>query len=69
MSKLSEIWTRTKGKVARPWAKAAGDRHAEASAAVEAATGRKPDAPLVDAVEHEVRRQYKDIDGEHTSER
>jgi hypothetical protein len=62
MSKLREFWTRTKGKVARPWAEAAGDRHAEASAAIQAETGRKPDEPLLGAVEDEVRRQHNDID-------
>jgi hypothetical protein len=64
MSKLSEFWTRTKGKVARPWAQAAGDRHAEANNAIEAETGHKPDPPLLDAVEHEVRRQHNDIEGD-----
>ena len=64
MSKLSEFFTRTRGKVARPWADAAGDRHAEANAEIEAETSHKPDQPLLDAVEHEVRRQHKDIPGD-----
>ncbi|MCU1467545.1 MAG: hypothetical protein JWM72_3473 [Actinomycetia bacterium] len=62
MSKLSEFLTRAKGKVARPWADAAGDRHSEANAAIEAETGHKPDDQLLDAVEHEVRRRHGDID-------
>ncbi|MDQ1434842.1 MAG: hypothetical protein QOF59_1658 [Actinomycetota bacterium] len=62
MSKLSEMWTRTKGKVARPWAEAAGDRRSEANAAIEAETGHKPDAKSLDEVEHEVRRRHNDIE-------
>lgn len=62
MSKLSEFLIRTKGKVARPWAEAAGDRHSEANAAIEAETGHKPDDQLLDAVEHEVRSQHHDTE-------
>ena len=64
MSKLSELWTRTKGKVARPWADAAGDRHAEANATIEAETGHRPDPTSLHEVEHDVRRRHHDIDDE-----
>ncbi|MDQ1380795.1 MAG: hypothetical protein QOJ71_1514 [Actinomycetota bacterium] len=62
MSKLTEWLTRTKGKVARPWAEAAGDRRSEANAEIESETGHKPDTEVLSEVEHETRRRHHDIE-------
>jgi hypothetical protein len=61
MGKLSEIWTRMKGKATRPIADAAGDRRSEAKAELEAHTGRKPEEDELHAVEDETRRRHGDI--------
>ncbi|MDP9334132.1 MAG: hypothetical protein M3Q30_12610 [Actinomycetota bacterium] len=63
MGRLSEVWTRMKGKATRPIADAAGDRRSEAKAELEAHTGHKPDQHELDAVEDETRRRHGDIQG------
>lgn len=62
MASSESLWVRLKGKLVRPYAKAAGDRHSEAKAKLEAESGHKPPAPLLDATEHELRRDYHDLD-------
>ena len=62
MGKLSELWTRAKGKATKPIADAAGDRRAEAKAELEAETGHKPDEATLEAFEHEMRRKHGDIE-------
>ena len=54
------LWTRLKGKLMRPVADAAGDRHAEAKAHLEASTGTEPDAASIDAVQDHVRERHHD---------
>jgi hypothetical protein len=61
MSKLNEKITRIKGKVTRPIAQAAGDRHSEAKNAVEANTGKKPEDATLDAAEHATRAKHNDV--------
>ena len=58
----SEAFTRVKGKVTKPIADAAGDRRSEAKAAVEAKTGHEPTETVLEAAEHETRRQHGDVD-------
>ena len=53
---------RLKGKLVRPYTKAAGDRHSEAKAKLEAESGHKPAEGTVDATEHDLRHDYRDID-------
>ena len=60
MRKSESLLVRLKGKLTRPVAHAAGDRRSEAKARLEAATGRKPDEPVVDAVKQHVRREHRD---------
>jgi hypothetical protein len=57
------LWTRLKGRVAKPYAGAAGDRRAEAKNELEAQTGDKPEAGVLDVVEQAERRKHRDIPG------
>jgi len=59
---ILRAWTRLKGAFMRPISDAAGDRRAEASAALEAHTGREPRDEQLDAAEHEIRRRHGDIE-------
>jgi len=54
-------WTRLKGKFVRPIAEAAGDRHAEAKAHLEASTGTEPEPAAVDEAQDDVRKRHHDI--------
>ncbi len=62
MASSDSLLVRLKGKLVRPYAKAAGDRHSEAKAKLEAESGHKPPERTIDATEHELRRQYHDLD-------
>jgi uncharacterized protein YjbJ (UPF0337 family) len=54
------LWTRLKGKFARPVAEATGDRRAEAKAHLEASTGREPAEAAVDDAQDAVRKRHHD---------
>ena len=43
MASSDNFWVRLKGKLVRPYAHAAGDRHSEAKDKLEAERGRKPE--------------------------
>jgi hypothetical protein len=55
------FWTRLKGKATRPIADAAGDRRSEAKNELEAQTGEKPTAAVLDVEEQAERRKHGDI--------
>jgi hypothetical protein len=63
MSTTGSVWTRLKGKLIRPIADAAGDRHSEAKAHLEASTGQTPEDETIKNVEQVVRQRHGDTDG------
>ena len=60
MSKKGNFWIRWKGRMTETMADAAGDRHSEAKARLEAQTGQIPDDDTVDTVERKVRQRHGD---------
>jgi len=62
MAKPGSFWSRLKGKVTRPVAEAAGDRHSEAKAEVRARTGHEPTDATTEVVERVARERHGDIE-------
>lgn len=69
MGKLKRKLTRLKGRVVEPWSDAAGDRHSEAKAHIEAETGRVPDEREIEQVKHEIKVERGDISPRRTRRR
>jgi len=62
MAKPGSFWSRLKGKVTRPVAEAAGDRHSEAKAEVRARTGHEPADATIEVAELVVGERHGDIE-------